>query len=588
MSAHGTSRLLRFGLFEADPKSGELRKSGLKIHLQAQPFAVLCRLLEEPGEVVTLEDLRHHLWGDQFIDDHGLPRAVNKLRDALGDSADNPRFIETLPKKGYRFIAPVQGNTRASSENGKARSLAVLPLTNASTNPELECVCDGIAEALICSAAQTSGLRVMASGTVFRYKESKMDAQRIGKELRVDTVFAGRVREHGGKLVVNVELVDVQDGAMIWGEQYMRSASDILPMQQEIAAEIFAKLRLTLSREDMLRVTRGQTANPEAYSEYIKGRFALSRRTLDGFKRAIQHFERAVELDPNYAYGHAGIADYYVLLSIFPYSFIPPAEAMPRAKAASLRALEIDAGSAEAHTTLAMIEFCYERNYREAEKNFRRAIELKPGYVTAHQWYTLLLSAMSRFPEAEVEAQKSFEVDPSSGIGSTLAAVPMYFNRQNHRAIEYLRNSVLIEPVNFIPHLFLGYALCAAEEYERAIESFKTACKMSGDNLTALARLGFAYGIAGEAKEAVSILQTIEHQAKSRFVPAHHFAFLHMGLGQKDLASAALERALREHSDYLVYLNVDPPFDLLRNDPRFADLLGRLNFPAKVLHTAAS
>jgi len=538
--------------------------------------------------VVTLEELRQHLWGDQFIDDHGLPRAVNKLRDALGDSADNPRFIETLPRKGYRFIAPVHGVAHGPSENGKARSLAVLPLVNASGNPDLECVCDGIAEALICSAAQTSGLRVMASGTAFRYKGTKLDAQIIGKELRVDAVFTGRLREQGDKLAVNVELVDVQDGTLIWGEQYIRRISDILSMQHEIAGEIFAKLRLKLTREEMIRVTRGHTTNAEAYSAYIKGRFALNRRTLDGFKRAIQHFERAIELDPSYAFGHAGIADYYVLLSIFPYSFIPPAEAMPRAKAASLRALEIDAGLAEAHTTLAMMNFCHERNYVEAEKNFRDAVNLKPGYVTAHQWYTLFLAAMSRFPEAEVEAQKSFEIDPISGIGSTLAAVPMYFSRQNDRATEYLRNSVLIEPVNFIPHLFLGYTLCAAGDYEQAIESFRTACKMSGDNLTALARLGYACGLSGQTQEAASILKTIEQQAKSRFVPAHHFAFLHIGLGQRDLAIAALQKALREHSDYLVYLNVDPPFDILRGDPRFTDLLNRLNLPTKAFRTIAS
>ena len=580
MNPTSRSHPVRFGVFEADRQTRELRKRGVKIHLQAQPFAVLCRLLEQPGEIVTLEELRKHLWGDQFVDsEHGLPRAVNKLREALGDSAENPRFIETLPRMGYRFIAPVQGASESGVGSGKtARSLAILPLVNAANNSKLDYVCDGITETLIYSAAQLSGFRVMATGTVFRYKGSELDPQSVGKELRVDAIFTGRVRERDENLVFNVELVDVEDGALIWGEQYVRRFSDILSMQQEIASEIFSKLRLKLTREEMIRVSRHQTSSSEAYSHYLQGRFYLNKRTLEGFKKAIGHFEQAVELDPNYALGHSGIADYYALLCLFPYSFIPPSEAMPRGRAACLRALEIDPALAEAYTTLAMIDFCYDWNYAEAEKHFRTAIELKPGYVTAHQWYSLFLVGMSRFAEAEEEAQKSLQIDPRSGIASSLAAVPLYFSRQNDRATAELRNSVLIDPTGFIPHLFLGYALCAGGEFEQGIEAFKAACALSGDNLTGLARLGYAYGCAGRTEDAKAILLRLQEQAKTHFVPAHHFAFLHMGLGEKDLAFASLERAWRERSDYLAYLNVDPPFDILRPDSRFSDLLSRLNF----------
>lgn len=590
MPLPSTSQAIRFGVFDVNLKTGELRKSGVRVHLQEQPFAVLAVLLEHAGEIVTREELRQRLWTDEFVEfDQGLARAINKLRAALGDVAENPRFIETLPKRGYRFIAPVHGaGAREDETNRRAgQSLAIFPLVNVADAAQIDYLCEGITETLIYSAAQLAGLRVMARATVFRYKGTDIDPRSVGKELRVDAVFTGRVRQSGDLLVLNVELIDVEDGSLLWGEQYRRRFSDIFAVQEEIAGEIFSKLRVKLTRHEQERVNRRQTSDPEAYAHYLQGRYYWNKRTLEGFKSAIGHFEQAIELDPDYALGHAGIADYYTMLSIFPYSFLPPSEAMPRAKSAAMRALEIDPGLAEAHASLGMINFGYEWNYAEAEKDFRVAIEMKPGYVTAHQWFSLFLGAMSRFEEAGIEARKSLEIDPRSGISSSLATVWIYFSREYDRALEELRKSALIEPASFIPHLFLGYVLSAAGEYEQAIASFETACKLSGENLTALARLGYAYARAGRTAQANAILARFTEESKRRYIPAHHFAFLHLGMGNTDAFFAALEKAWQERSDYLPYLDIEPPFDNVRKDPRFQDLLRRLNFRTRALSVAA-
>jgi TolB-like protein/Tfp pilus assembly protein PilF len=590
MQVSSTSQPIRFGVFDVNLKTGELRKSGVRIRLQEQPFAVLAMLLEHPGEIVTREELRQRLWTDEFVEfEQGLSRAINKLRTALGDVAETPRFIETLPKRGYRFIVPVQGVGAHDAASGRreAHSLAILPLVNVADAAQIDYLCEGITETLIYGAAQLAGLRVMARSTVFRYKGSDINPQSVGKELRVDAIFTGRVRQSGDLLILNVELIDVEDGSLLWGEQYRRQFSDIFAVQEEIASEIFSKLRVKLTRQERERVKRRQTSDPEAYTHYLQGRYYWNKRTLEGFKNAISHFEQAVDYDPDYALGHAGIADYYTILSIFPYSSLPPAEAMPRAKTAALRALEIDPGLAEAHATLGMINFGYEWNYAEAEKDFRIAIDLKPGYVTAHQWYSLFLAAMSRFEEAGIEARKSLEIDPRSAISSSLATVWHYFGREYDQALEELRKSTLIEATSFIPHLFLGYVFSAAGEHRQAIESFETACKMSGENLTALARLGYAYGLGGRTSQANAILTRLREESKRRYIPAHHFAFLHLGLGDKDAFFAAMEKAWQERSDYLPYLNVEPPFESLREDPRFQGLLRRLNFRAQTLSVAA-
>jgi TolB-like protein/tetratricopeptide (TPR) repeat protein len=590
MQLSPTTPSIRFGLFDVNLKTGELRKSGVRIRLQEQPFAVLAMLLEHPGEIVTREELRQRLWTNEFVEfEQGLSRAINKLRTALGDVAKNPRFIETLPKRGYRFIVPVQGmgGRDARNDRREAQSLAILPLVNVADAAQIDYLCEGITETLIYSAAQLADLRVMARSTVFRYKGVQTDPQLTGQELHVGAVFTGRVRQSGDLLILNVELIDVEDGSLLWGEQYRRRFSDIFSVQEEIAIEIFSKLRVKLTRHEQERVKRRQTSDPEAYAHYLQGRYYWNKRTLEGFKAAIHHFEQAIENDPDYALGHAGIADYYTILSIFPYSFLPPAEAMPRAKSAALRALEIDPGLAEAHASLGMINFAYEWNYAEAEKHFHLAIDLKPGYVTAHQWYSLFLAAMSHFEEAGVEARKSLEIDPCSAISSSLGTVWRYFGRDYDRTLEELRKSALIEAKSFIPHLFLGYVFCAVGEYERAIESFEGACKMSGENLTALARLGFAYGRGGRTSEAKAILTRFREESKRRYIPAHHFAFLHLGLDDNDSFFAAMEKSWQERSDYLPYLNVEPPFDTVRDDPRFHDLLRRLNFRAQVLNAAA-
>ena len=575
-----TSQVIRFGVFEANLQTGELRKSGIRIRLQEQPFTVLVMLLERPGQIVTREALSQKLWKGEFVEEEqGIARAINKVRQALGDVAENPRFIETLPRRGYRFIAPVHSADGKNGESGDkaARSLAILPLVNAASVPEIEHLCDGVTESLIYSCAQLAGLRVMASTTVFRFKDSGRDPLTIGKELNVEAVFTGRVRQLGDSLAVNVELVDVEDGSILWGGKYGRSFSEIFSLQEEIATEIFSKLRIRLNREDLGRLSRRPTSSLEAYNMYLQGRFELNRRTTDGLRKGLESYQRAIAMDPDYALAYAGIADYYAIASIFPQSMIPPKDGMPRARDMASKALQIDPDLAEAHTSLGVVSFYYDWDSAAAEKHFKNAIALKPGYPTSHQFYSLLLGALGCYEEAAVEAYKAYELDPlSPGIVRCLTAVPFYLGRKFERAAELLREVVVADPQLFFGRLFLGYCLCALGQLKDAAAELEMASRVSAESDTSLSRLGFCYGLADRIDDAKSILRRLEQASKSRYVAPIQFVYLHLGLGEINEAFQYLEKCFQEKSDYLVYLVQQPLFDSLRDDRRFGDLIRRV------------
>ncbi len=615
----GATNRMQFGPFEVDLAAGELRKRGLKLRLQAQPFGVLACLLERPGEIVTREALQQKLWPDDvFVDfDQGLNKAINKLREALGDSAETPRFIETLPRRGYRFIAPVTAldvdpaagavETAPDAKLAEAPrissritmilvgglllaviaagvwfvglkrtptldSLAVLPLTNESKDAEIEYLGDGITESITNKLSQLPNLRVMARSTVFHYKGKDLDSRAIGRELGVKAVLTGRVTQHGDSLIINTELTNVADGTELWGEQYTRKFADVLLIQDEIARQITSKLQLKLTGDQQKLLAHRYTDNTEAYQLYLRGRYHFNKRTEEGFRKAIEYFQEAIAKDPAYGLAYAGLADCYGLQG---YDAYAPKDYFPKAKAMANKALEIDDQMAEAFTSLAMVKALYEWDWQGAEQNFRRAIELNPGYATAHHWYGIHLGAMGRFGDARIELQRALELDPLSLIINVNVAYPYHYTHQYDRAIEIYRKAIELDPNFAWAHEDLMAAYEQRGQYKESIQEAILALRLSGE--TKLAKDVERGNAAGGYRVAVqNWLAGLQEQAKSKYVAPIRLAQVYLLLGETDRAIESLNRAYTERSGQLVYINVDPRYDRVRSDPRFMQLVQKM------------
>ncbi len=453
-------------------------------------------------------------------------------------------------------------------------SVAVLPLANASTDPDAEYLSDGITESLINSLSQLPKLRVMARSTVFRYKGRELDPQAVGRDLHVGAVLMGRVVQRGDTVVIGTELVDVANGWQLWGGNYNRKLSDIFAVQEEIAKEVSENLRLQLTREDNTRLRKRHTESAAAYQAYLKGRFYWNKRTEEGIKKGLEHFQRAIEHDPGYALAYAGLADSYTTLGY--YNFLLPREAYGRAKAAATQALEIDDTLAEAHASLASIRTHFDWDWPGAEREYRRAIELNPRYASAHHWYGLHYAVLGRLGEAEEEMKRALEIDPLALVINTALGLCYCYMREYGRAIEQFRKTLELEPGFGRAHWLLGQTYDAKGQFDDAIAELQKAIPLTGSSKDVIASLGHAYAVAGQRHQAVRILDELTELAKRTYVPSYHIGVIHAGLGEDDLAFEWLERAYEERSSQLAYLNVHPELDRLRSDPRFEDLLRRV------------
>jgi serine/threonine protein kinase/Flp pilus assembly protein TadD len=501
-------------------------------------------------------------------------RRYQSTRELLADLKNLERDIQSETALAGKLPTQQRSAVRRGS---KAKvSLAVLPLTNASSDPNLDYLSDGITENIINNLSQLPKLRVMARSTVFRYKGREVDPQTVGRGLAVDAVLTGRVLQLGKQLIIGAELVDVADGSQLWGEHYNRKLSDILAMQEEIAKEISENLRLRLTGEEKKRLSKRHTENTEAYQAYLKGRYYWNKRTAEGFKKSIEHFQQAIEKDPSYALAYAGLADAHNLLGV--YNYVATREAFPRAKAAATRALDLDATLAEAHTSLIFAGLYYDWDWLAAEREYKRAIELNPNYATAHQWYALSLPPRGRLEEAIVEMKRAQELDPLSlSINATLGWT-YYFARQYDRAIEVCRKTLEMDK-DFLWALWsLGMAYQQTGMFEEAIAEFQKA-RIHKDNPHPMAGLGHAYALAGKRSEAFAILDEMKEQSKRTYVPSYYLAAIHLALGQREEAFEWLENAYQERYCFLVYLKAEPMFDRLHSDPRFADLIRRVGLP---------
>jgi TolB-like protein/DNA-binding winged helix-turn-helix (wHTH) protein/Flp pilus assembly protein TadD len=650
--------LVRFGTYEVSFQSGEVRKAGVRIRVQQQPLKLLEVLLERPGEVVTREELRSRVWpNDSFGDfDQAVNIAIAKLRSALGDAAENPRYIETLPKRGYRFIADVSfvdgdgRNRRAESASSDApetepghpfkgngltvppvtepgpqlqgprlavpakrrlrptgrvilalavvlglailsvslvrsrghrptaiRSLAVLPLENLSGDAAQNYFSDGMTDELITDLAQISALRVISRTSVMVYKGAHKSLPQIARELNVDAVVEGTVLRSGDQVRITAQLIDASTDKHIWSQSYEGELRDTLALQDRVARAIAGQIQINLTPREQAALKTATVVNPQAYESYLKGRYFWSKRTAGGLKVALAYFNQAIEEDPNYAQAYSGLADTYALLGDWQYATMPPKEAYPKAKAAALKAVKLDNALGEAHNSLAFLLDGFDWDLDSGGKEFRRAIELNPGYATAHHWYAGHLALLGQYDEAIAEMKKAESVDPLSLIINADLAELLVLAHSYDEAIGQSRKTIEMDPNFAMAHNQLAEAYLQKHMFDQAIAELQKAVQLSGGSPMCIANLARAYTLSGKRSEAMKLLNDLKSRSTARNSHASEVAAIYAALGDKDEAMNWLEKGYAERFNPGVLIR--PAFDPLRSDPRFQHLVQRVGLP---------
>jgi TolB-like protein/Tfp pilus assembly protein PilF len=502
-------------------------------------------------------------------------KALRKDREERYQTAKD-LLVDLRQFEKQRAFAAELNRTGLISGDSKAKteaSIAVLPFLNISADPENDYFCDGLAEELLNALAKIDGLKVAARTSAFSFKGRNVDVSEIADALSVKTLLQGSVRKAGDRLRITVQLVNAEDGYQLWSERYDRDIRNIFDVQDEIAAEISATLRLKLSNSGKLVLTKRATENTQAYLLYLKGRFHQNKRTSQDIKEGIQYFSQAAEADVGYALAYAGLADSYLLLGIFGER--SPTESMPQAKAAAARAMELDASLAEPCTSLAYVKAFYDWDWAGSEKQFIRALSLDPDYPLAFHYYSFYLAAMGRLDEAVTVERRAQRLDPVSLIISTNIGRYSYYARRYEEAIKQCRATLEIDPNYFPARITLGLAYEQQGLYEQAIAEFQNALDHSGGHM-AMESLGHGYALAGKHIEALALIEELIDQSKRRYVSPHCLANIYLGLGEKDEAFNWLDKAFQDRAPWLVFLKVDPRFDNLRSEPRYAELLTRL------------
>jgi TolB-like protein/Tfp pilus assembly protein PilF len=559
---------IRFGDCVLNTDERVLLRDGQPVHLTSKAFQLLTHLLEVRPRAATKAELQEKLWPSTFVSEGNLATLVKEARTAIGDHARKPLYIRTVHAFGYAFAGNVQ------EAAGDAHSIVVVPFENLTGNADLDYLCDGIAENVTNAFSRVALFRVVSLRTASRWKGSDAGPEAIGRELQVETVVLGRVRGSMGELRVQVEAVSVQSGSQIWGNRLRCDADQLFRIEEDVAAEVVAALEMRLSADDLSRLTHRYTSNPHAYDLYLRGRFHWNKRTSEGLQRAIEHFERSVVADPEYALPHSGIADVYTVMGN--RDLMPPRDAFSRALRSASRALELSPNLAEAHASLGAIAEVHHWDWNEAGRKFRRAIELSPSYTTAHQWYALHFARRGFPAEAEQQMAKALDLDPLSGIGLTNAALIAYLAGDQVTAGERIERALEIEPHSIDAILVRGGVHEAAGRVKDAIADYRTAAERSLKFTVALAFLGHALGRLGNREEAEEILRRLDTMRRTQHVSAMDSALVALALDRLDETFGWLEKAMEEKSGWLVYLKTDHRLDSLRGHPRFESLLRRV------------
>ena len=565
-----------------DPRSGELRKTGTRIALQDQPFKVLLALLERPGEVVSRDELRGRIWPEESFGDfdHAVSVAVAKLRAALGDSAEIPRYVETLHRRGYRFIFPMSvpmGQEGANHDPGIFDSIAVLPLVNETADPETEYLSDGISESIINLLSRFPNLRVIPRTSAFRYKGREADLKAIGRDLKVRAVLTGKLIQRGDRLVVQTELVDVANDAQLWGGHFNRKVEDIFEVQEELARQISENLRLRLTPEDEKRLAKRPTQNRDAYQFLLKAQYYFNKPARESLHRALAYARQAIEADPGYAEAYAWVSAAYLWLGLF--DFASPADVFPKAKAAAQKALEIDDSIAEAHAVLGHVRLFKEWDWSGAEHACMEAIKLNPNYAWGHATWSDWLIVMGRPEEAIAEERVAVELDPLSPslnarLGSKLSLAGDY-----DRALKQLQNALELGPNSVLAHHALALTYARKGMYEEALATCQKVVTLCGSDPLGRALSCLVLVSAGKTDKAQKILSELKGHRK-----LHSWSLIVLAqsccvMGMKTEAFELLEVAYQERAAWLVFLAAYPSFSNIRTDPRYGDLLRRIGLP---------
>jgi TolB-like protein/Flp pilus assembly protein TadD len=583
-----------FGPFSLNPPERLLLCGTKAVPLTPKVFDTLVVLVSNSGHVVGKDELMSELWPDTNVEEANLTQNVSVLRKALAARCKGNSYIETVPKRGYRFIADVR---RLAVDSGKPTgepdslssiaermeaersqnidSLAVLPFANASLDTNAEYLSDGITESIINRLSQLPRLRVMARNAVFRYKGRGVNPQVVGRELNVRAVLTGRVLHLENKLIIRTELIDVAEGQQLWGEQYDREPLNIIGVQEEISREISEKLKLRLTGQQKRLLMKRYTDNTEAYYAYLKGRYSWNQRTTEGFKQGIEYFQQAIKIDANFALAYAGLADCYSLLNS--YSVLPPKESAPLIKAAAMQALQIDDELAEAHASLGHVKMMHDWDWPGAEWEFKRAVELNPNYATAHHWYALYLMAMGQFQEALDELKQAQRLDPLSLIINTVLGAYFYYAREYDKAIEQCRETLKLNPNFHVAYGIIGQAYTQKGMYPEAIAELQKARSLSSEP-ESLSLLGYTYAVAGQRSKARKALNQLKQLSRQRYIKPAFIALIYIGLAEQEQALSWLERAYRDRNELMLTLKVDPRLDIIRLNPRFTKLLKRVGF----------
>jgi TolB-like protein/DNA-binding winged helix-turn-helix (wHTH) protein/Flp pilus assembly protein TadD len=618
-----SAQIVRFGMFEADLEAGELRKNGLKIPLQDQPFQVCAILLKHSGKLVTRDELRKELWPeDTFVDfDHGLNTAITKIRNALGDSAENSRFVETLPRKGYRFIVPLQEQPKADTATpvkntewrtrkliliggaillgtcavlfalnvggwrdavfGKPplphiQSLAVLPFANLSGDPDKEYFADGMTDSLITELGKVHAVRVISHQSVMQYKGSRKTIPQIARELKVDAMVEGTVIRDGERVRITAQLIGISPERHLWANSFERDVRDILTLQSVLSQAIAAEINVQLAPQEKRLLSNTRTVNPEAYDLCLKGSYCLYKDNSEGFLKAIEYFEEALDLDKTYAPAYAGLSTAYSTAAL--YGVLPFQDALPKAKVAAKRALELDESLAEAHVSLAAVMGLYDRDWAGADRESERALELAPNNMLAHSWYGKYLTDMGRFDEAIAIRRHALEIDPLSIPANDFLGWTLYYAGHYDESIRQYRKLIEIEPNNAYFYAWISGSYLATRDSAAALAACQKALDIAPVDQFVLTWCGHHLAVLGRREEALVLLERVKALSGEKTVDPYLLAYLYDGLGDKERVLKLLERAFKERSPNMA----NPAGDFspaVTADPRFQDLLRRMNFP---------
>ena len=628
--------LIYFADFVVDQRAGELRKGGVKIRLQEQPFRVLAALLESSGEVVTREELRNRLWpADTFVDfDHRLAAAVNKIRDALQDSAQSPRFIETVGRRGYRFLLPVEWGERLAEPNGNSQmqaavgalvpvpvatrinwpriafaggalalllavgffllhrwvrpdagasavprisSIAVLPLENLSNDPEQQYFVEGMTDEITTDLAKLPGIRVISRTSAMQYKGTHKTMPQIARELNVDAVVEGTMLRVGNRVRITTQLIYAPADRHVWAQAYERDLKDVLTLQANLAQDIAGEIQLKLTTQQRANLVVARSVDPEAHEFYLKGRYFWNKRDQAGFTKAIDYFQQAIAKDPTYASAYAGLADSYALSGGL--NVVPVEQAMPRARAAAEKALELDNHLAEAHASLGLIAPFNNWNWADAARHYQHAIELNPNYATAHHWYAEgYLMPVGRADEAISEIRKAQELDPLSAVIATDLGKELYFVRRYDEALVELRRALELD-TNFVSaHNWISDTLLEKKMYNDAIVELQKT-KPFKEERVYIRQTAYLYARMGRRAQAQAALAKSLQLSKGKQVSSGAVALTYAAIGDKDESFQWLEKAYTDRSSFMTSLKYWSVFDAMRGDRRFADLLRRVGLP---------